>query len=82
MAPVYDLPNALNNPFVESIGMRQNHAHRTVGNYQALSNPIKIDNQRLEHCLRRGLGADNDTILGDELSVEILQASGRASGVI
>jgi crotonobetainyl-CoA:carnitine CoA-transferase CaiB-like acyl-CoA transferase len=73
VAPVYDLPNALNNPFVESIGMMQTMPHREFGEYRGLSNPIKIDNQRLDTQCGAGLGADNATILGDELGVENLQ---------
>ena len=73
VAPVYDLPNALNNPFVESIGMMQPMPHREFGEYRGLSNPIKIDNQRLDTQCGAGLGADNATILGDELGVENLQ---------
>jgi crotonobetainyl-CoA:carnitine CoA-transferase CaiB-like acyl-CoA transferase len=73
VAPVYDLPNALNNPCVESIGMMQTMPHREFGEYRGLSNPIKIDNQRLDTQCGAGLGADNATILGDELGVENLQ---------
>ena len=73
VAPVYDLPNALNNPFVESIGMMQTMPHREFGEYRGLSNPIKIDNQRLKTHCGAGLGADNSAILGDELGVENLQ---------
>lgn len=73
VAPVYDLPNALNNPFVESIGMMQTMTHREFGTYRGLSNPIKIDNQRLETHCGAGLGADNNAILEDELGVENLQ---------
>lgn len=73
VAPVYDLPNALNNPFVESIGMMQTMPHREFGEYRGLSNPIKIDNQRLDTQCGAGLGADNATILGEELGVENLQ---------
>ena len=74
VAPVNTLSEALENPFVASNGMRQTLAHRTVGDYQALSNPIKLDNRRLSTGCGNGLGADNDTVLAQELSIEDLEA--------
>ena len=73
VAPVYDLPNALDNPFVASIGMMQNMTHREFGEYRGLSNPIKIDQQRLQTHCGAGLGADNQEILGEELCVGDLE---------
>ena len=73
MAPVYDLPNALDNPFVASIGMMQTMTHREFGEYRGLSNPIKIDQQRLQTHCGAGLGADNQEILGDGLGVQDLE---------
>ena len=73
VAPVYDLPNALDNPFVASIGMMQNMTHREFGEYRGLSNPIKIDQQRLQTNCGPGLGADNQEILGEELGVGDLE---------
>ena len=73
VAPVYDLPNALDNPFVASIGMMQTMTHREFGEYRGLSNPIKIDQQRLQTHCGAGLGADNQEILGDGLGVKDLE---------
>ena len=73
VAPVYDLPTALDNPFVTSIGMMQTMTHREFGEYRGLSNPIKIDQQRLQTHCGAGLGADNQEILGDGLGVEDLE---------
>ena len=73
VAPVYDLPNALDNPFVASIGMMQTMTHREFGEYRGLSNPIKIDQQRLQTHCGAALGADNQEILGDGLGVEDLE---------
>jgi crotonobetainyl-CoA:carnitine CoA-transferase CaiB-like acyl-CoA transferase len=73
VAPVYDLPNALDNPFVASIGMMQTMTHREFGEYRGLSNPIKIDQQRMQTHCGAGLGADNQEILGKELGVEDLE---------
>ncbi len=73
VAPVFDLPNALDNPFVASIGMMQTMTHREFGEYRGLSNPIKIDQQRLQTHCGAGLGADNQEILGEELGVGDLE---------
>ena len=73
VAPVYDLPNALDNPFVASIGMMQTMNHREFGEYRGLSNPIKIDQQRLQTHCGAGLGGDNQEILGQELGAEDLE---------
>ena len=73
VAPVFDLPNALDNPFVASIGMMQTMSHREFGEYRGLSNPIKIDQQRLQTHCGAGLGADNQEILGEELGVGDLE---------
>ena len=73
VAPVYNLPNALDNPFVASIGMMQTMTHREFGEYRGLSNPIKIDQQRLQTHCGAGLGADNQEILGEGLGVTDLE---------
>ena len=73
VAPVHDLPSALDNPFVASIGMMQTMTHREFGEYRGLSNPIKIDQQRMQTHCGAGLGADNQEILGKELGVEDLE---------
>lgn len=73
VAPVYDLPSALDNPFVASIGMMQTLEHREFGEYRGLSNPIKVDNHRLSTDCGAGLGADNAAILGGELGVDNLE---------
>ena len=73
VAPVHDLPNALDNPFVLSTGMMQTLPHREFGDYRGLSNPIKLNNQRLSSHCGPGLGADNADIIGGELGVENLE---------
>ncbi|MEO1573476.1 MAG: CoA transferase [Pseudomonadota bacterium] len=69
VAPVYDLPQALDNPFVQDIGMRQTMPHRVVGELTTLCNPIKLASQRLPGQACHGLGADNDAIYGNELDL-------------
>ncbi len=62
-APVYDLPSALDSPFVSEIGMIQSMAHPEAGSYRSLSSPVKIDGERPSNTLGHGLGADNDDLL-------------------
>ena len=81
VAPVNTLPEALENPFVQATGMIQTVPHRVVDEYRALSNPIKIDGERLLTRCGNGLGADNQAILGDELGRDDL-ADLKASGAI
>lgn len=73
VAPVHDLPSALDSPFVDATGMMQTMTHREFGEYRGLSNPIKIDNERLSTHCGAGLGADNAAILGDELGCDNLE---------
>lgn len=46
-APVYDLPQALNNPYIRDIGMVRQVPHSAKAEMEILGNPIKIDGQRL-----------------------------------
>jgi len=66
-APVYDLPQALDNPYLATIGMVQDVPHPMKANFRALSNPIKLDGQRLENRRAPALG---------EHSTEVLSALG------
>ena len=81
-APVYELPDAIDNPFVDEIGMIQCLPHDAIGTLKVLSNPIKMHGERLPGTPGHGLGADNEAILGDELGlVDELDAL-REKGVI
>jgi len=51
----------------------QSMTHREFGEYRGLSNPIKIDQQRMQSHCGAGLGADNREILGNELGVKDLE---------
>lgn len=46
-APVYDLPQAMNNPYIRDIGMVRKVPHGENPDMEILGNPIKIDGQRL-----------------------------------
>lgn len=69
VAPVYDLPNAIDNEFVRKVGMTQSVSHHATGELQLLSNPVKIDGQRGQATAGTGLGASNERILGEELGL-------------
>ena len=78
VAPVYDLPAALDNPFVERINMRQTLAHKGE-ELQVLSNPIQFNSSRLPVNPGRGLGEDNAEIisgLGYSHELERLEEEG------
>lgn len=66
VAPVYDLPAALDNPFVEQINMRASMPHRN-GELHVLRNPIRFDQERVASSPGHGLGEDNQELLGEEL---------------
>lgn len=63
VGPVYDLPEALQNPFVEQTGMIHTVAHPANPELRLLSNPIKIDGSRLHSPVCASLGADNEKLL-------------------
>jgi len=59
VAPVLDLAQALENPFLHSTGMIRNTPHPARPDMRTLANPIKINGQRLEQTVCSQLGADN-----------------------
>jgi crotonobetainyl-CoA:carnitine CoA-transferase CaiB-like acyl-CoA transferase len=63
VGPVYDLPQALQNPFVEATGMIHTVAHPANPELRLLSNPIKVDGSRLHSPVCASLGADNEKLL-------------------
>jgi crotonobetainyl-CoA:carnitine CoA-transferase CaiB-like acyl-CoA transferase len=64
VGPVNDLPQALENPFVERTGMIHTVAHPANPALRLLSNPIKVDGLRPSSPVCASLGADNDKLLG------------------
>ncbi len=66
IAPVYGLDQALDNPYLREIGMVQSLPHATNPDFRVVSNPIKIDGQRLKGKGCSELGADSGSLL-DEL---------------
>ena len=68
VSPVYDLPAALESPFVDQVSMRAELSHRG-GELHVLRNPIRLDQERLAVSPGRGLGENNEEILGSELGL-------------
>jgi crotonobetainyl-CoA:carnitine CoA-transferase CaiB-like acyl-CoA transferase len=64
IAPVYDMPRALDNPFLKSIGALQVVPHPEREDFRALTNPIKLDGARLPSRAASALGADTKAVLG------------------
>ncbi|MGE0583230.1 MAG: CaiB/BaiF CoA transferase family protein [Steroidobacteraceae bacterium] len=62
-APVYDMEQALDNPFVERTGMVQDTPHPQKAGFRALANPIKLDGGRLQGRVGSALGADTRAVL-------------------
>jgi len=62
IAPVFDLRQALHNPYVERIGMVQDVAH-PAGPQKLLRNPIKLDGRRLDGRACPPVGHDGDALL-------------------
>ncbi len=68
IGPVYDLAQALDNPFVKTTGMVQTIAHPQRKTLKVLAPPFKIDGQRPMQKPARPLGADNHALLGAALA--------------
>jgi crotonobetainyl-CoA:carnitine CoA-transferase CaiB-like acyl-CoA transferase len=62
IAPVLDIAQALDNPYVERVGMVQTVAH-PQGAQRVLRNPVKLDGQRLNGEACPALNADADALL-------------------
>lgn len=80
-APVYDLPQALDNPFAKSIGMVRDLPHPARPDFRVLANPIKLDGQRLPSRCAPRLGEHTDAVLADAGLSAAEIAALRASGV-
>ncbi|MEE4200242.1 CaiB/BaiF CoA transferase family protein [Erythrobacter sp.] len=82
VAPVYTLADALDNPWLETIGMRTQIEHPDNPELNVLASPIRFDSQRLPNRAAPLLGEDSDAILGDLGYDEAAIADLRTSGVI
>ncbi len=82
VAPVYSLDEALENPWLDTINMIDTVAHPDRAEMRVLSNPIRLDGERLPNRAGPLLGADSDTILHEIGYDEDKIAALRASGVV
>lgn len=82
VAPVYELGDALDNPWLAEIGMRDEVAHPDKPDLHVLANPLKFDGERLPNRAAPLLGADSDAILDDLGYDEDAIAELRASGIV
>lgn len=64
-APVYDLAQALENPYVAERGHLRPHPHPDHPGFRMLANPIRIDDAWTPVQAAPKLGADTDAILGE-----------------
>jgi succinate---hydroxymethylglutarate CoA-transferase len=70
VAPVNDLKQALDNPFVRETGMVASFDHRADPDLQLLASPLSVDGQRLGRpetgsAPAPAMGADTDALLGE-----------------
>ena len=82
VAPVYELGDALDNPWLETIGMRTSVMQEDKGSIDILASPIKLDGQRLANRAAPKLGADSEAILEDLGYSQDAISQLRAGGVI
>jgi len=79
-SPVYDLPDALDNPFVREVGMLRGLPHPAKPDYRVLANPIKLDGRRVPSRIAPQLGEHTDEILRaagfSDAEIEALRAGG------
>ena len=82
VAPVLDLPQALANPHLDTIGMVQTVPHRAAPQLRMLASPVKLDGARLPAQVCSDLGADTDRLLAEAGCSAEEVARLRAEGVI
>ncbi len=82
VAPVYELDQALDNPWLDTIGMKQTVAHPDRAEIEVLASPIRFDGKRLPSRAAPLLGADSDVILQEIGYDDDAIADMRQSGVI
>lgn len=65
ISPVYAVDQALDNPWLRTIGMRDTVTHPDMADMQVLASPIRVDSQRLPSRAGPLLGADSEAILAE-----------------
>jgi len=64
IGPVYDVAQALDNPFPNATGMIGTVPHPRRGKLRVLASPIRVNGKRLEQRAGSAAGADNEALLG------------------
>jgi crotonobetainyl-CoA:carnitine CoA-transferase CaiB-like acyl-CoA transferase len=82
VAPVYDLVEALDNPFASAVGMVRTVPHPRRPDFRALANPIKLDGERPPSRSAPALGADTDALLAELGMTSHEIAALRQSGIV
>ena len=82
VAPVYSLGAALDNPWLEVIGMRDRIDHPDRKDMAVLASPIRLDGQRLANRAAPLLGADSESVLSEIGYREDEIAQLRAKGIV
>ena len=82
VAPVHDLPHALDSPFAHAVGMVRPLPHPQRPDFRVLANPIKLDGERLPSRPAPRLGEHTDAVLSEaglsDAEIEALRAGGIA----
>jgi crotonobetainyl-CoA:carnitine CoA-transferase CaiB-like acyl-CoA transferase len=63
LSPVYDLAQALDNPYVQSVGMVQHMQHPAAADLRLVASPVKVDGERMPARTCSALGADTEALL-------------------
>jgi crotonobetainyl-CoA:carnitine CoA-transferase CaiB-like acyl-CoA transferase len=82
VAPVYDLKQAMDNPWLERINMLDTVEHPDNPELKVLNNPLRLDGQRLPNRAGPLLSADTNAILGEIGYGESEIADLKAAGII
>jgi crotonobetainyl-CoA:carnitine CoA-transferase CaiB-like acyl-CoA transferase len=82
IAPVNGLGEALDNPWLDAIGMRDTVDHPDRTGLAVLANPLKLDGRRLPNRPGPLLGADSDEVLAQCGYDDDAIAGLRAGGVV
>jgi crotonobetainyl-CoA:carnitine CoA-transferase CaiB-like acyl-CoA transferase len=64
VAPVYDMEQALENPFLATTKMVNTIAHPARESLRVLANPIRINGERMEQSVCSPMGADTARLVG------------------
>lgn len=82
VAPVYELGDALDNPWLRETGMRTRVDHPARKGIEVLASPIKLDGRRLPNRAAPLLGGDSDAILTELGYGEDDIADMRSQGIV